>query len=144
MNDDVTSGGTGRDGLGRRTVLCGAGAVGAAALAGCAPSARRAEPAENMRGKEIAKVADIPVGGGKVYADTKLVVTQPVQGTFKAFSATCTHSGCLCNRVANGTIDCPCHGSKFKITDGSVAQSPANRGLLEYQVQVKGDGIVVV
>ncbi|MFC9976511.1 Rieske (2Fe-2S) protein [Spirillospora sp. NPDC127200] len=144
MSDDVTSGGTGRDGLGRRAVLRGAGAVGAAALTGCAPSARRAEPAANMRGKEIAKVADIPVGGGKVYADTKLVVTQPVQGTFKAFSASCTHSGCLCNRVANGTIDCPCHGSKFRITDGSVAKSPANRGLLEYRVQVKGDGIVVV
>ncbi|MGK5551374.1 Rieske (2Fe-2S) protein [Actinomadura kijaniata] len=139
MNDDVTTGG-----IGRRAVLCGAGALGAAAVAGCASQPRRAQPADGLRGKEIAKTADIPVGGGRVYADTKLVVTQPTQGQFKAFSATCTHSGCLCNRVNDGVIECPCHGSHFKVTDGSVAQGPANRGLLEYPVQVKGDGIVVV
>ncbi|WP_067820637.1 Rieske (2Fe-2S) protein [Actinomadura kijaniata] len=140
MNDDVTTGG-----IGRRAVLCGAGALGAAAVtAGCASQPRKARPAADLRGKEIAKTADIPVGGGKVYADTKLVVTQPAQGQFKAFSATCTHSGCLCNRVNNGVIECPCHGSHFKVTDGSVAQGPASSGLLEYPVQVRGDGIVVV
>ncbi|WP_329520416.1 Rieske (2Fe-2S) protein [Spirillospora sp. NBC_01491] len=147
MSEDVTTGvreapGGGR--IGRRAVLCGAGAAGAAVLAGCASGPRPAEAAKDLKGKEIAKVADIPVGGGKIYADTKIVVTQPVRGEFKAFSATCTHSGCLTDRVAAGTIDCPCHGSRFAVADGRVEHGPASRALLEYAVQVKGDGIVVV
>lgn len=68
---------------------------------------------------------DIPVGGGVVFMDQKVVVTQPAKGVFKAFSAVCTHVGCICNKVANGTIDCPCHGSEFKITDGAVVTGPA-------------------
>ncbi len=76
-------------------------------------------------GTLLGSVKDIPVGGGKVFLDQKVVVTQPVKGVFKAFSAVCTHVGCICNKVANGTIDCPCHGSEFKISDGSVVTGPA-------------------
>ncbi|MWK39118.1 Rieske 2Fe-2S domain-containing protein [Actinomadura sp. J1-007] len=134
----------GNGGVGRRAVLCGAGAAGAALLAaGCGGGGKEPEPADKLKGKEIGKVADVPVGGGRVYADTKIVVTQPSKGTFKAFSAVCTHQGCLANKVAGGTIDCPCHGSKFEIADGSVAHGPASKALQEYPVQVKGDAIVV-
>ena len=38
--------------------------------------------------------SEVPVGGGKVFADTKTVVTQPTAGTFKAFDAMCPHQGC--------------------------------------------------
>jgi len=76
-------------------------------------------------GTLLGLVTDIPVGGGTIYTSEKIVVTQPVKGVFKAFSAVCTHVGCICNRVANGTIDCPCHGSEFKITDGAVVTGPA-------------------
>ncbi|MGI5329056.1 Rieske (2Fe-2S) protein [Actinomadura nitritigenes] len=138
--DDAGSAGTG--GLARRTVLCGAGAAGAALLAaGCATNQDK-EP-KDLSGKEVAKAADIPVGGGKTIADSKVVVTQPQQGAYKAFSAICTHQGCLVNKVANGVIRCPCHGSEFKITDGSVAHGPASRPLKEYPVQVKNGGIVI-
>jgi Rieske Fe-S protein len=68
---------------------------------------------------------DIPVGGGKVFMSHKVVVTQPTKGVFKAFSAVCTHVGCVCNQVANGTINCPCHGSEFKIATGAVVTGPA-------------------
>jgi Rieske Fe-S protein len=78
-----------------------------------------------MMGTVLGATADVPVGGGMVYTAAKVVVTQPVKGEFKVFSAVCTHVGCICNQVADGTINCPCHGAKFKITDGSVVAGPA-------------------
>ncbi len=102
-----------------------------------APDAPRADPA----GEPLASTADIPVGGGEVFADQKVVVTQPQPGTFKAFSAVCTHQGCTVSKVASGTIDCPCHGSKFAIADGSVVNGPASSPLDERQVTVSGDTI---
>jgi Rieske Fe-S protein len=76
-------------------------------------------------GKALGPASAVPVGGGQVYAAEKVVVTQPTAGQFKAFSAICTHEGCTVNKVADGTIDCPCHGSQFRIQDGSVANGPA-------------------
>jgi Rieske Fe-S protein len=87
-------------------------------------------------GTLLGMAAEIPVGGGKVFTAAKVVVTQPAQGEFMAFSAVCTHVGCLCNQVADGTINCPCHGAKFKITDGSVVTGPAPTALAAATVKV--------
>ncbi|WP_425960070.1 Rieske (2Fe-2S) protein [Streptosporangium sp. DT93] len=91
----------------------------------------------------LAKTADIPEGGGKIFKDQKLVITQPTAGEFKAFSSACTHQGCDVDKVAGGTIDCPCHGSKFKITDGSVVDGPATKPLPEKSIKVDGDSITL-
>ncbi|WP_230420603.1 Rieske (2Fe-2S) protein [Actinomadura soli] len=131
---------TDAEGIGRRTVLCGAGVVGAAALAGCGGGEKSAE---ELKGKEVAKAADVPVGGGKINATEKIVVTQPAQGVFKAFTAVCTHQGCTVGGVSNGVITCDCHGSEFAVADGAVRRGPADKPLKEYPVQVRGGGIVV-
>jgi Rieske Fe-S protein len=89
-----------------------------------------------MGGTVLGLAADIPVGGGKVYQTAQVVVTQPAAGQYKAFSAICTHVGCICNQVAGGTINCPCHGAKFKITDGSVVTGPATTPLAGASVTV--------
>jgi Rieske Fe-S protein len=86
------------------------------------------------------KTSDVPVGSGVIVDD--IVVTQPSAGVFKAFSAKCTHAGCMVNKVADGTIDCPCHGSKFNL-DGSVANGPAATPLGAKRVVVEGDSIVL-
>jgi Rieske Fe-S protein len=90
----------------------------------------------------LAQTGDIPVGGGAVFEQQKLVVTQPKAGTFKAFSAVCTHAGCVVGDVSGGTINCPCHGSQFKVADGSVAAGPAGRALKEVAITVKGTDII--
>ena len=86
--------------------------------------------------------ADIPVGGGVVYTAALVVVTQPFTGQYKGFSAICTHVGCICNQVANGTINCPCHGSKFSVTNGSVVAGPASSPLARVSIKVEGTSIV--
>ncbi|KPI22896.1 Rieske (2Fe-2S) iron-sulfur domain-containing protein [Actinobacteria bacterium OV450] len=91
-------------------------------------------------GKALVKSSAVPVGGGTVLKEEKLVVTQPTAGSFRCFTAVCTHQGCLVNKVEAGTIDCPCHGSKFQITDGAVAHGPATRPLAEKQITVAPDG----
>jgi len=139
---------------GRRTVLA-AGAAGAAALVtGCGDGGGGDDPATqpptgtqeeggspSPAGEELARTGDIPLGGGKVFADRKIVVTQPEAGDFKAFSAVCTHQGCTVANVSDGTINCLCHGSRFRIADASVERGPATKPLPAERITVSGDSI---
>lgn len=94
-------------------------------------------------GDTLASTSDIEVGGGTIFPKDKVVVTQPSQGEFKAFGSTCTHQGCQVESVSEGTINCPCHGSKFSIEDGSVAAGPAPSPLEEVAITVEGDSILL-
>jgi len=90
----------------------------------------------------LALTSDVPVGGGKILADKKIVITQPRAGSFEAFAAVCTHQGCTVSSVSGGTINCPCHGSKFSITNGSVVTGPAASALAPVGIKVQGTSIV--
>ncbi|MFB7453743.1 Rieske (2Fe-2S) protein [Streptomyces sp. NPDC057027] len=139
----------------RRTVLfaaaalttgCGSDGGGDGGTSTSTPAASEPAPATTAApsgGTPLARTSEIPVGGGTVFAKEKVVVTQPAAGEFKAFSAICTHQGCTVNKVADGTIDCPCHGSKYRIADGSVAAGPAPRALPAEQINVSGETITL-
>ena len=72
----------------------------------------------------------IPVGGGKIFADSQVVVTQPTAGTFKAFDAVCPHQGCTGQRPSRAAqIICPCHGSHFDVATGARRPGRPRRGL---------------
>jgi Rieske Fe-S protein len=101
---------------------------------------KKPEPTGTVLGAAI----DIPVGGGAIYTAAKVVVTQPASGQYKAFSAVCTHVGCIVNKVANGTIDCPCHGSEFTITNGAVVTGPAMAPLAARQVKIVGGQVILL
>ncbi|MFI6934366.1 Rieske (2Fe-2S) protein [Streptomyces sp. NPDC050287] len=94
-------------------------------------------------GTALAKTSDIPEGGGKIFKDQGVVVTQPTAGTYKAFSSKCTHQGCAVASIANGVIVCPCHKSEFSVTDGSVKKGPATQPLPAEQISVSGDSITL-
>jgi Rieske Fe-S protein len=155
----------------RRVVIRGAGAVGLAAVGGTVLAACGSDStagatagdtstggpsggpssaattttttAGGSGGSEGVAKADIPVGGGTIVAATKTVITQPAAGEFKAFSSICTHMGCPVASVADGTINCNCHGSRYDIATGAVKRGPATKPLPAKTVTVKGDQITV-
>jgi len=114
--------------------------------AGTAPSASGAASGAAGSGAPaaaaLATTAEVPEGGGKIIDGPNIVITQPQADSFKAFTAVCTHQGCIVSTVANGTIDCPCHGSKFSINDGSVVNGPATSPLAAIPIKVEGTSIV--
>ncbi|HTE74701.1 MAG TPA: Rieske (2Fe-2S) protein [Actinomycetes bacterium] len=100
------------------------------------------EDAGGGGGGGLVATADVPVKGGVVLDDKKIVVTQPASGEFKAFTAVCTHQSCTVASVKANTITCPCHGSTYSALDGSVQGGPAPSPLREIAVTVEGDQVV--
>jgi Rieske Fe-S protein len=121
----------------------GAGAAPAASgAAGSSAAASGAAGGGAPAAAALATTAEVPEGGGKIIDGKNIVLTQPQAGTFKAFTAVCTHQGCIVNQISDGTIDCPCHGSKFSIKDGSVVNGPATSPLAAIAIKVEGTSIV--
>jgi Rieske Fe-S protein len=138
----------------RRALLAGAGVACAAILAGCttqdaskagytpaASSTATSTDGSAPAATALTTTSQVPEGGGTIIDAERIVITQPQSGSFKAFTAICTHEGCFVNSVSNGTINCPCHGSKFSIKDGSVVHGPATRPLAAIAINVKGTSI---
>lgn len=147
MSDDARS---------RRAVLGGAVAV-AAGIAGffvareqwskAAPSAAGANgygaaaPSSGGPGALLAPLASVPAGGGIVLAGKGVVLTRGSGDTVHGFSSICTHQGCTLASVSGGTINCPCHGSKFNAQTGAVANGPATRPLPTVAVVVRSGSV---
>lgn len=151
--------------LGRRTVLRGVaiGGVSIATLAACGSGGGDATGSSDPGGASSANgnsgggsggggsagsttlgpASQVPVGGGVIYADEQVVVTQPEADKYHGFSAICTHMSCMVSQVADGTIDCPCHGSRYSIEDGSVVNGPATQPLPPRNVTIKGKEIML-
>lgn len=72
-----------------------------------------------------------------------IIVIATTQGSFRAFSAICTHLGCIVKwDGATGTIICPCHAGVFG-PDGKVVSGPPPKPLPEYEVLVVGNEVKV-
>jgi Rieske Fe-S protein len=115
-------------------------ATGAASAPSSASSSGGGSTA-GAQGSALATTSEIPVGSGKIFTSERVVVTQPNSGDFKAFSAVCTHMGCIVSTISNGTIDCPCHGSQYSISTGAVVGGPAPSPLPARAINVTGSNI---
>lgn len=137
--------------VGRRAVFAGAGAAAIGAVAACGGGGTTDDGGGQQQvgdapagapGTALGPAAEVPVGGGKVYAEAQIVVTQPAPGKFTGLSAICPHQGCAVNAVTGGVVVCPCHGSRFGL-DGAVVQGPAQQPLAQRPVTV-ADGSVTL
>jgi Rieske Fe-S protein len=131
----------------RRAVFAGVGAVGAvAALAACGSDGPPAgdpssAPSSGAPAGPVAKTTDIPVGGGKVFPDAGVVITQPTANVFVGFSSICTHQSCVLSGVADGKINCACHFSAFDLSTGEVLNPPATKPLAARELKIDGEEI---
>ena len=151
--------------MGRRRVIAAAAGLAGGVVAGCSGSPAVAPPptpalptgpptdaqagsaaapptAAGSTGTELGPASDVPVGGGRVFENLEVVVTQPVAGRFVGLTAVCTHTGCIVDKVVDGLIECPCHGSRYRL-DGTVASGPAPRALPARPVTVVDGSIVL-
>jgi len=147
MSEDVE---VEESGPGRRSVMKAAAVVavpvvGVGAVAACSSSGSKSSGGSGGANSSPVSVpsSSVPVGGGFVDADKLVVVTQPVAGTYKAFTAVCTHQGCTVKDVSNNQIHCPCHGSIFSAQDGSVLSGPASTPLAPMTATLSGANVQV-
>ena len=140
----------------RRQVLCGLVAAlvaGGAVTTACSSASTSASgptnnnPSPGPAGAEVAKLADVPVGGGTLVDEPggagKLLIVQPSAGQVKAFSAACPHQGVTVGTPQGGTITCPGHGSQFDAGTGALKRGPATTGLTAVNVKVSGAAVVL-
>ncbi|GAA0971721.1 Cytochrome bc1 complex Rieske iron-sulfur subunit [Nocardioides aquaticus] len=134
--------------LSRRRALSGAATLGLAApvLAACGgsdsagDSPASAAPSPQADGP-LAATADVPVGSGVILEEQGVVLTQPTEGDFKAFSSICTHQGCPVTGIDEAGISCTCHGSLFSLDTGEPESGPASSPLPAVEVTVEGGEI---
>ncbi|MGW7453162.1 Rieske (2Fe-2S) protein [Streptomyces sp. NPDC054787] len=133
----------------RRTVLKGAAALAGAAgagvsLAACSTATTSGgnTPATPTAPVELGAAAEVPVGGAKLYRERKLIVSCPAEGQYTAFSAQCTHAGCVLDKIVEGEGNCPCHGSRFDVATGKAVKGPATDPLPAVPVKVENGKLI--
>jgi Rieske Fe-S protein len=126
----------------RRTVLQGAAIAGAAGAGLCLTTGCAAKPVRPSGPVDVGAADQVPVGGARLYRNDKVVVAQPEKGEYRAFSAVCTHMGCVVDSIEDGVVSCPCHGSRFNALTGAVEQGPAPSPLPAVKVTVRGGKLI--
>lgn len=136
--------------------MLGLGSLVSPLLSACGASAE-AEPGggrslssgpETGKGQPIAEVSRVKPGSVVPFTDAgsgeQAVLLRLEDGEFAAYSALCTHMGCVVayDRDEN-TLECPCHGSIFDPGNGAeVLNGPATEPLPEIAVEIRGGQVV--
>ncbi|WP_291314454.1 Rieske (2Fe-2S) protein [Corynebacterium sp. UBA2622] len=89
--------------------------------------------------EDVAKT-EVPVGSAVIL--DKVIIAQPTEGHFVAYSTTCPHEFKKITQVQGDIVRCTAHGSRFSIADGSVVNGPAVRGMRQVELAEQGDRLV--
>lgn len=99
-------------------------------------------------GIKITSAATVPVGSSHQFTDrngSPAYLLQPRKGTFMAFSAVCTHEGCVVNFNSGAkSFQCPCHGASYNGSTGEVTGGPAPLPLTKIPVVESGGFVYMV
>ena len=98
-------------------------------------------------GKVLAgSLTDIPAGTGLVVAmGSKPVIVTNTEAGVTAFSAVCTHLGCIVDFDATvRQIVCPCHDGHFNASTGVVVSGPPPRPLAPVATTIEGDQVFLL
>jgi 3-phenylpropionate/trans-cinnamate dioxygenase ferredoxin subunit len=99
----------------------------------------------NVRLIRIGSTKDVVPGQMRVFdLDGTKVSVASAGGKLYAFDDTCTHAGCSLGtgKLTGTTVTCPCHGSQFDVTSGSVLRGPAKRPVRSRAVKVEGENLL--
>src|SRR3954447_27004263 len=95
---------------------------------------------------EVLDDADLPEGGlRRAEVDGQAIVLARVRGQVHALADRCAHrGGSLAEGELSGEcVECPLHGSQFRLSDGSVERGPSAYPQPVYEVRVANGRIAV-
>lgn len=130
-------------GLSRRGLLAGfAGIVATIGFGSFGESALAASKTYTA-----CKTTDVRVGGAKIVTlpgtSTRVVITQPKKGVFKAFSPICTHEGAPLSGISGTSLVCNSHGARFNTSTGAATAGPTRKALKAYKVTISKTSVRV-
>ena len=81
----------------------------------------------------------LPVNKNKLVSFYNNYIIVDQDGKITVLSAHCSHLGCIINKIENGRLVCPCHGSEYNL-QGVVVKGPAYKNLEILHAQLSPDG----
>jgi Rieske Fe-S protein len=115
------------------------------AIIGCQKPPSANAKIEKVRTR-IGTRGDFPLNVGKlvVVRGRSIIVTNTQAAGLKAFSAICTHRGCVVGwNKWGGYIQCPCHQGSYNPQSGMVISGPPPRPLRRYKLAIQGEEVYV-
>jgi nitrite reductase/ring-hydroxylating ferredoxin subunit len=90
-----------------------------------------------MKDLEPGRMIGVEAGG-------KEIVVVNLEDRVYAIGNRCTHMSCTLSdgTLKGGNVTCPCHGSTFDVTSGSVMKGPAKKPEPAYQTRIEGEHIL--
>jgi cytochrome b6-f complex iron-sulfur subunit len=95
----------------------------------------------------VASLAELEAAGGLIVPveDQPVVLTIGANQEVNAFSAICTHLGCVIKWESTGRyIVCPCHDGRFNAQTGAVISGPPPGPLPRHNIIVDDDDVYVI